>query len=858
MTETTQAQLDTISNDNKDRKELVTLKEGEHDAKKVMKLTECKKEELSRLESAGNTPRRVKVYLLKGDDWLDNGTGFCVGQIDKAKNAACFKVTNESNSDEILLQSYLEGSIQYQRQQDTLIVWTDQNGCDLALSFQESEGCADLCDFIIKVQQNNLSPDISLYYVIPNVSEGENITELITGPVKYPPEIPTMENLNLILERINQGSTAQFTRSNISEYLLDIDYFYKLKTIFDQSENEKNLTNLQLLSDIIKSLFSYNESPLLESMLDSEEKILVLASILEYDSEYPDYKADHREFLNNKPFKTVVPIDNVSIFKKDFYLTFMKDVVIARFADDSTYNFINSLIYSNQIEIFKYVKQSSILEKIFIMYDEENEQLSDVDLKRDGVRMLHQYVLIAKSSQKQDFFPLLVKAGVFKMIRFALQDELDSIRVLGTELIVIIIEQDVSLVNSIDHEETTIDNLDPPSIEIPKNDENEIDHDDTLTSKESRLKLSDDMTLFTMLSKLLVEDSKNSIKIQAFEALKTLLDSNIANSSSAGTTEQDQLNSNNFNGEEFREINTNNYFKAFYSQVAPKIFEKIINLRDSTIVSLSDNSLFQLSCELISFCTREHEIHLSRPFFLNNNVLLGISKLLINPDVKTILKLHVIRCLKNIILLNDSSYIKYIISENLLSFFFKYFESIVDENSLSNSTCLDLLEIITKNSDSKLNYKLLAKYIYEKWSEFIKLKVGYVSLGKEFLLMVENNFYESKSNGIALGASNYDLVTTDDLSISDEELINNVSTPLNEDDHSEESAISKNDENKNEKEKEESNGKNKHKIEIKNENNGNENGSKRPKNNSNNEFDEKCNNTKIDSNKCFLVCNNTP
>ena len=35
-------------------------------------------DELKVLEGAGRTPRRVKVYLLNGDDWIDNGTGFCI------------------------------------------------------------------------------------------------------------------------------------------------------------------------------------------------------------------------------------------------------------------------------------------------------------------------------------------------------------------------------------------------------------------------------------------------------------------------------------------------------------------------------------------------------------------------------------------------------------------------------------------------------------------------------------------------------------------------------------------------------------------------------------------------------------
>ena len=43
------------------------------------------------------------------------------------------------------------------------------------------------------------------------------------------------------------------------------------------------------------------------------------------------------------------------------------------------------------------------------------------------------------------------------------------------------------------------------------------------------------MTLISILSKLLVEDKNIGLKMQAFEALKTLLDPNIAASSSGGS-----------------------------------------------------------------------------------------------------------------------------------------------------------------------------------------------------------------------------------------------------------------------------------------------------------------------------------
>ena len=388
---------------------------------KDCKLSKSKREELKALNNAGKTPRRVKVYLLNGDDWIDNGTGFCVGEIDDDTKLPYFLVRNETDNNNIILKSFLEGSIQYQRQQETLIVWTDSNGTDLALSFQETEGCADLCDFIIRVQQGNISPGISLYYVIPNINEGDDITELITGPIRYPPEIPNVENLDIVLETINQGTNAQFTRTNILEFIIENDYFTKLINVFNEAENNENANVLYNVSDIVKSLFLYNESLIIEYILSSEEKILGLVGILEYDSEYPNYKASHRNFLASQSYIKVIPVENIEIFKRDFYLNYLKDVVLARFLDDSTFNLIASLIYSNHLEIFNYIKDSEILEHLFSIYDNCNDEKNECNSiddddddddndddnikmkQRDGVKMLHQYVLIAKSLRKHDF-----------------------------------------------------------------------------------------------------------------------------------------------------------------------------------------------------------------------------------------------------------------------------------------------------------------------------------------------------------------------------------------------------------------------------------------------------------------------
>ena len=129
-------------------------------------------------------PRRVKLYRLQEDQWIDLGTGNCVGIfIDPAvpgslapDEGAWIVVSKEpspTNSDsvdvDVLLRSRIESAGTqlddeedsyddaekacnfgaYQKQQDTLIVWTDKlTEMEMALSFATNSGCAEIWSFI--------------------------------------------------------------------------------------------------------------------------------------------------------------------------------------------------------------------------------------------------------------------------------------------------------------------------------------------------------------------------------------------------------------------------------------------------------------------------------------------------------------------------------------------------------------------------------------------------------------------------------------------------------------------------------------------------------------------------------------
>jgi protein phosphatase-4 regulatory subunit 3 len=57
-----------------------------------------------------------------------------------------------------VLESLIHNETVYQRQQGTLIVWSESDTRDLALSFQEKSGCAMIWDRICQIQGRD--PDV--------------------------------------------------------------------------------------------------------------------------------------------------------------------------------------------------------------------------------------------------------------------------------------------------------------------------------------------------------------------------------------------------------------------------------------------------------------------------------------------------------------------------------------------------------------------------------------------------------------------------------------------------------------------------------------------------------------------------
>lgn len=744
-------------------------------------------------------PKRVKVYILENNEWKDTGTGFCIGEVstkdeDPEQNAkdtgtktekkeAFLVVSDEEYPTNILLRSQLEGNIEYQRQEETLIVWKDLLGHDIALSFEESLGCDRLCDFIVQVQRH-IEENISLVAVRSGDDGIGSVHEIITGPVTLPftGEPQNTDTLFEALKIFNENTAYEYLKNETVEFVLQNDYVAMLIKFFETAEKEKELKNLLLISNIVKSLILYNQRDILELMVD-DEHIMGVVGILEYDTEFPTMKANHREYLklDAPTFKEILPLENDDlklIVKKCFRLQFLKDVVLVRFLDDHNFNLFQDIILDLETCIIDVLEQEPFLANILALYDlpkDEENSFDDLEGKKnDGIKLIHQCVQMSKNLEDRDktkFYKALVTMGLFNVLGYAFNVVTDPVlRILATDTIVTIIEHDILLVHNVAYKKQKLEaKKNNNSAEPLQNDGDDTDMDS---------KITDDMKFLMILSKILLSDKSPGLREQIIQALNTLLhpegcfsslDSDMEGMGSGSmlnefnyrlnsehntnfnsvtsmneNMEDRELNSSMDSIENDQEFQLNEYFNNFYKQIAPVLFAPLIRSQDTpeedaTQETFDDHLLIHL-VKLISFIATEHTRISSRKFILESHILKNIAALM-KPTHILQLRLTALRCIKNIICLDDRYYHRYLMTNNLYDNIFELLKENIKSDNLANSCIQDLFRLIVhrytisniENSNieelrqqtgvrisKKSNFSVLNKYLWNRFGDTLR------------------------------------------------------------------------------------------------------------------------------------------
>ncbi|ROT39412.1 DUF625-domain-containing protein [Sodiomyces alkalinus F11] len=623
--------------------------------------------------------KRVKVYELRNNDWFDRGTGFCTAgfmQLDDGQTRdPRVYVESEDQPDRLLLETKICREDGFQKQQETLIVWTEpSSGTDMALSFQEAEGCHMIWKFISGIQRtfqgalagpadDSLSDDLAI--------DAQTTISLPPADLKSLAEI---EGAMRVMSQTANGRDA------LTKFIMSDDYIGKLIPLVEMAEDLESLPDLHRLCNIMKIAILLNDTAIIEHAV-SDDCLLGVVGALEYDPDFPGHKANHRHWLDNQGrYKEVVPIEDEVIRRKihqTYRLQYLKDVVLARILDDPTFSVLNSLIFFNQVDIVQHLQgNANFLNELFGIF---RAVPPDPRKKKDAVLFIQQCCSIAKNLQppaRQTLYNNFIAHGLLQVINFGLRHGDVAVRVGATDILVSM-----------------------------------IDHDPHMIRQTLYRQIHDNQPLLTdSLVDLLLVEVDLGVRAQIADSLRILLDH--------GPQVQAQEAFAKANGEfpararlapaaEVHEL----LLAHFYEHTAKKLFKPLMALEGRTDMNfpVQQASMFPYLIETLSYFIRQH-MHRSKFFMLQNNIAQRIVQLLSCPE--KYLRLVAVRFFRHLVGLQDDFYINHMAEKQVLGPILQVLIKTMPRDNILSSACLELFEYIKKE-----NVKDLLKYLVQRHRE---------------------------------------------------------------------------------------------------------------------------------------------
>lgn len=384
---------------------------------------------MSGSENAG-TRRRVKLYVLNEDrQWDDRGTGHVSAMhSDKHKGNALIVISEIDGT--CLLESKILSDTAYQKQQETLIVWSEGENNDLALSFQEKMGCDEIWEKICSVQGKDPSVDIT-QDVNDNESDEADDAESETcavsssaGSMELPPcELSRLEDL---LEIVAQASTSIIKRDRLATTLERGTYIKELVNIFHKAEDLEDMDALHHLYEIVRHIISFNKHGLYD-VLFSDELILDIVGILEYEPSLMPNKANHREFLKSKShFREVLPMHNPELkarIHQTYRVQYIQECCLPppSLFEENMVSSLSSFIFFNKIEIVTALQEDEkMMRHLFNqMIDDDADDLRRQELAL-FLKELCSLSTTMQAAARDNFFRSLCSFGALRALELLL------------------------------------------------------------------------------------------------------------------------------------------------------------------------------------------------------------------------------------------------------------------------------------------------------------------------------------------------------------------------------------------------------------------------------------------------------
>eukprot|EP00612_Vaucheria_litorea_P005847 CAMPEP_0171466924 /NCGR_PEP_ID=MMETSP0945-20130129/9613_1 /TAXON_ID=109269 /ORGANISM="Vaucheria litorea, Strain CCMP2940" /LENGTH=892 /DNA_ID=CAMNT_0011995239 /DNA_START=408 /DNA_END=3086 /DNA_ORIENTATION=- len=640
---------------------------------------------------------RVKLYQLNIEgQWDDKGTGYICCKRLESLGEMGLHVINEVDSTDLLQSKLLEDDV-YQRQGENIITWNEPKGAELALSFQENQGCLEIWGQIADFQGESIrqTRECPLFSNASDMVSNNRISNSARLPE------PSWENLPNILETlltVNASPNIQLKES-IANSLLekDAEYFEKLLAIFSDGKDLEDHQSLRTLCAIFKFIICLNDAGILETVL-SDKFFISIAEVFEHDPELKQ-QPNHREFLEKKvQFREILPIEDPETVAKiiqNFRVTFLKETLLRPMMDDVVAAKLNGVTYFNNNAIVCYLyKDSDYVKNIFQIFQTPNlEQVR----RRDVSIFLKELTSSAKTlpqQTKDDFYTFLwEEVPLFDSLAMILSDQKASPEELSACIEI--------LLNSLSHDPSSFRaqvvrkgshpppppytatlqpgaTLGVPPIEPFKTKDNAL----APTAMESKNLLFWAIHCLTNEQK---HKQDEGLVVQSFEACRLVIESE--------TTEA--------------QVDRESFLRTFYEHYIQWLVVPFWNDDDEIEAGTASKISRAYLCDLLSYCVRAHTYRM-KYFLLRNHIVNRVLRLTRLKD--KFLQLAAVRFLRSCVGARDEFYNRYIVKDNLFKPILQLLKQNAGRDNLIISAILELLEFIRAE-----NIASLVEYIVERF-----------------------------------------------------------------------------------------------------------------------------------------------
>lgn len=637
-----------------------------------------------------DTRKRVKLYALNADrQWDDRGTGHVSSVYVERLKGISLMVKAELDGS-LLLESKIQPDTAYQKQQDTLIVWSEGDNFDLALSFQEKAGCDEIWEKICQVQGKD--PSVEITQDIVEESEDERFDDMpdTAPPVELPPcELSRLEEIN---ELIGGCLTSLIRKDKLATALESEGYIRKLLNLFHMCEDLENLEGLHYLYDIFKNIFLLNKNALFE-VLFAEDTIFDVVGCLEYDPTSPTPKR-HRHYLKSvSKFKEVIPISNPELLSKihqTYRVQYIQDVVLPTPSvfEDNMLSTLASFIFFNKVEIVTLIQEDDkLLSDILSLITDENTPPLK---RRDLVLFLKEYCNFSQNLQppaKETFYKTLSSLGILPALEITLSCDDPPTKSASIDILTYFVEFSPSVVR--EHTLQQTQNSD------------------------------DDLILLNVIMEQMMCDNDPELgrAVQLMGILRILIDPENMMASINKGEKTDFLN-------------------YFYKHSIHILIDPLLQNTVDGKVTKDDYRTVQLLgliLELLSFCVEHHTFHIKN-CIINKDLLRRI--LVLMKSSHTFLVLCALRFMRKIIALKDDFYNRYIIKGNLFAPVVEAFLRNNGRYNLLDSAILEMFEFIKLE-----DIKALMSHVVENYGKILD-EIDYVQTFKA--LRIRYNQHQEK------------------------------------------------------------------------------------------------------------------